>query len=265
MFGVVPKSIWQRFNPADENNMCTWAMRCLLIEEGDRKILIDTGIGTKQNAKFFNYFYLHGEDSLIQSIEQQGLNVSDITDVVLTHMHFDHVGGAVMKSASGELVPQFPNARYWTNEEHLEWALKPNLREKASFLKENIVPLVESGVLSCIKEGESPFEFMEFYWVSGHTDAQMLPIINYKGKKLAFVADLLPSYGHIPIPYVMSYDMKPLLTIKEKEDFLNYALEEEMTLMFEHDPINECCSLQKTEKGIRHKDLFPLSDWVAKR
>ena len=262
MFGVVPKSIWQRFNPADENNMCTWAMRCLLIEEGDQKILIDTGIGTKQEDKFFNYFSLHGNESLTSSLSNLSLSPTDITDVILTHMHFDHVGGAVTKSSEGELIPQFPNATYWTNEQHLATALKPNVREKASFLKENITPLIDNNCFSFIKKGETPFEFIDFHWVSGHTTAQMLPIINYKGKKLAFTADLIPSYGHIPIPYVMAYDMQPLLTLKEKDDFLSYAIDNDITLFLEHDPVNECCSLHKTEKGIRHKALFPLNDWL---
>lgn len=262
MFGVVPKSIWQRYNPADENNMCTWAMRCLLIEDGDRKILIDTGIGTKQDEKFFNYFYLHGEYSLLTSIEALNLTVNDITDVVLTHLHFDHVGGAVIRNEQDELVPQFPKARYWTNEKHWNWALKPNIRENASFLKENFVPLQEKGVLHFITEGESPFKNIQFYWVSGHTEAQMLPVINYNGKTIVFAADLIPSYGHIPLPYVMSYDMQPLLTLKEKEAFLDFAVEKNAILFLEHDPVNECCSLIKTEKGIRHADLFPLKDWL---
>lgn len=166
MFGVVPKSIWQRFNPSDENNMCTWAMRCLLIEEGDKKILIDTGIGSKQEDKFFNYFSLHGGDSLLNSISELDLSPSDITDVILTHMHFDHVGGAVTKNSEGELIPQFPNANYWTNEQHLETALKPNIREKASFLKENIIPLMDNNSFSFIQKNESPFDFIDFYWVN---------------------------------------------------------------------------------------------------
>lgn len=259
MFGVVPKSIWQRNNAADENNLCTWAMRCLLIEDGEKKILIDTGIGNKQDEKFFSHFHLHGNNSLDRSLEQLGLSPLDVTDVILTHLHFDHVGGAVVKE-KGQLLPKFPNATYWTSKQHLEAAKNPNQREKASFLEENILPLEVSGQLRFIEEGTSPFDSISFEWVSGHTEAQLLPIISYGNKKIAYCADLIPSLGHIPIPYVMAYDMQPLLTLKEKEQFLKKSFDNNYVLFFEHDPIIECCSLQKTEKGIRHKDTFPLSD-----
>ncbi len=261
MFGVVPKSIWQRISPADENNLCTWAMRCLLIEQGDRKILIDTGIGNKQSERFFSYFFLHGEDSLLGSLEKVGVKREEITDVLLTHLHFDHVGGAVMKFEK-ETHLTFPNATYWSNEEQWNWAKNPNAREKASFLLENLLPIEESGNLKFIKEGESPFENISLYFVSGHTEAQMLPIIDYKGKKIAFVADLFPSVGHLPIPYVMSYDTKPLLTLEEKTSFLEMALENNYTLFFQHDPINECCTLEQTDRGIRAKEMLKLEDVV---
>lgn len=258
MFGVVPKSIWQRYNPADDNNMCSWAMRCLLVEDGDRKILIDTGIGDKQDERFFGYFYLHGEDTLIRSLSRAGLDPEDITDVILTHLHFDHVGGAVKKDGD-EFCLTFPNATYWSNEQHWEWAINPNPREKASFLTENIIPILDSGQLGFIEEGVSPFKNIKFYWVNGHTEGMMLPIISIDEKKVAFVADLLPSIGHLPIPYVMSYDTQPLLTLKEKEKFLKVALENDYLLFFEHDPKNECCSLEQTIKGIREKEVNALS------
>lgn len=255
MFGVVPKSIWSRTNSSDEQNMCTWAMRCLLIEQGNQKILIDTGIGNKQSEKFFSYFSLYGDDSLISSLKKVGVKQEEITDVFLTHLHFDHVGGAVLKE--NELT--FPNATYWSNEEHWNWAKNPNAREKASFLLENILPIEESGQLKFINsQEECPFDNIELHFVSGHTESQMLPIIHYQGKKIAFVADLIPSIGHLPIPYVMAYDTRPLLTLEEKELFLEKAVKENYILFFEHDPINECCTLQKTEKGIRAKEVFNL-------
>lgn len=261
MFGVVPKSIWQRYNPADENNMCTWAMRCLLVEDGDKKILIDTGIGNKQDEKFFSHFYLHGGHSLDSSLSKLGVSPEEITDVILTHLHFDHVGGAVIRKGEA-LVTKFPNATYWTNEKHFETAVNPNVREKASFLEENILPLEESGQLGFIEEGVSPFENIAFEWVNGHTVAQMLPVIKVGDKTIVYCADLLPSVGHIPIPYVMAYDMQPLLTLQEKEQFLEKAYNHNYILFFEHDHKVECCNLQKTEKGIRLKDVFLLSDVV---
>lgn len=260
MFGVVPKSIWNKLNPADENNLCTWAMRSLLIEDGDRLILVDTGIGNKQDAKFFSHYYLHGEDTLDRSLARYGFHRHDITDVLLTHLHFDHVGGAIVIEKN-KMVPAFKNAIYWSNEQHWQWATKPNDREKASFLKENIQPIQDSGKLKFIevKEDIAFSDNVTIRFVNGHTHAMMLPQINnYKGKTLVYVADLLPSAGHIPIPYVMAYDMFPLTTLQEKKAFLQEALQNNFILFFEHDPLTECCTLHMTEKGIRVKDTFKL-------
>jgi glyoxylase-like metal-dependent hydrolase (beta-lactamase superfamily II) len=260
MFGVVPKTIWSKTNPADENNLCTWAMRCLLVEDGDRLILIDTGIGNKQDARFFSHYYLHGDASLDSSLAAKGFHADDITDVFLTHLHFDHVGGAV-KRENDTLVPAFKNAIYWSNHQHWDWAINPNDREKASFLKENILPIQESGQLKFTdtQQGTGFIPGFNIRFVFGHTDAMMLPLIDYKGKKILYMADLLPSVGHLPLPYVMAYDMFPLKTLNEKKIFLNEALENEYILYFEHDPMNECCTLQQTEKGIRVKDTFKLN------
>lgn len=261
MFGVVPKTIWNKSNPADENNLCTWAMRCLLVEDNNRLILIDTGIGNKQDAKFFSHYYLHGDASLDSSLSKIGFHADDITDVFLTHLHFDHVGGAVKRDGE-TLIPAFKNAIYWSNKQHWDWAVYPNEREKASFLKENIIPIQESGQLRFI-DNEDGVQFTKGFtirFVSGHTEAMMLPLIDYKGKKILYMADLLPSVGHLPIPYVMAYDMFPLKTLNEKKIFLNEALEKEYILYFEHDPVNECCTLQLTEKGIRVKDTFKVNE-----
>ncbi len=262
MFGVVPKSMWNKLNPADENNLCTWAMRSLLIEDGNRLILVDTGIGNKQDAKFFSHYYLHGEDTLDKSLAMYGFHRHDITDVLLTHLHFDHVGGAIVIEKN-KMVPAFKNATYWSNEQHWQWATKPNDREKASFLKENIQPIQDSGKLKFIEVKED-IEFSDnvtIRFVNGHTRAMMLPQINdYKGKTLVYVADLLPSVGHIPIPYVMAYDMFPLTTLQEKKAFLQEALQNNFILFFEHDPLTECCTLHMTEKGIRVKDTFKLEE-----
>ncbi|MGB3180897.1 MAG: MBL fold metallo-hydrolase [Cyclobacteriaceae bacterium] len=262
MFGVVPKSIWTRTNPADENNMCTWAMRCLLIEDGKRLVLIDNGIGSKQSDKFFGYYYLHGDQSLDNSLKQAGFGLDDITDNFLTHLHFDHCGGGVEYTdrTTGTLRPVFQNARYWTNKQHWDWANDPNPREKASFMKENILPMQESGQLAFVqKEKELPFN-MDIIYVDGHTEKQMLPKIEYKGHTIVFAADLLPSVGHIPLPYVMAYDVRPLTTMKEKEAFLNEAADNNYIIFFEHDPVNECCTVMHTEKGVRVDKIFPLSD-----
>ena len=261
MFGVVPKTIWNKTNPADENNLCTWAMRCLLVEDGNRLILIDTGIGDKQDAKFFSYYYLHGQAGLNSSLAKLGFTTDDITDVFLTHLHFDHVGGAVKRDGE-KLVPTFKNATYWSNRQHWDWAVKPNDREKASFLKENILPIQESGQLKFI-DSQDGVHFMDGFdvrFVYGHTDAMMLPLISYRGKKILYLADLLPSVGHLPLPYIMAYDMFPLKTLNEKKIFLNEALEKEYILYFEHDPVNECCTLQQTERGIRLQNTFKLNE-----
>ncbi len=261
MFGVVPKAIWNKTNPADENNLCTWAMRCLLVEDGDRLILIDTGIGNKQDAKFFSHYYLHGDATLDNSLAKHGFNRDDITDVFLTHLHFDHVGGAVEREGE-TLVPAFKKATYWSNEKHWQWATNPNDREKASFLKENILPIQESGQLKFVDtNSEAIFnENFRLRLVSGHTESMMLPLIKYKGKQLLYMADLTPSTGHLPIPYVMAYDMFPLTTLGEKKAILGEAVDHEFVLYFEHDPINECCTLQRTEKGIRVKETFKLAE-----
>lgn len=262
MFGVVPKSIWQKLNPADEQNLCTWAMRCLLIQDDDRLILIDNGIGYKQDERFLKHYHLHGNDTLEKSLASHGFSKDDITDVFLTHLHFDHCGGSIERLADGMLVPAFKNATFWSNAEHWEWAVNPNAREKASFLKENILPIQESGQLKFIETTDGiPFtDHIQIRFVYGHTDAMMLPQIRYKDKTILYMADLLPSTGHIPIPYVMGYDMFPLTTLNEKKIFLEEALENDYILFFEHDPVNECCTLQQTEKGIRVKDTFKLSD-----
>lgn len=265
MFGVVPKALWQRTNPADANNMCTWAMRSMLIEDGNRLILIDTGIGDKQDDKFFSHYYLHGDDSIDGNLAKLGFHRNDITDVFLTHLHFDHVGGAIEwnKDRTG-FIPAFPNAHYWSNENHWKWATEPNPREKASFIKENILPIQESGQLKHVNVGNDFLASTELgfdtFVVNGHTDAQMIPIINYKGKKLVFTADLLPSTGHIPLPYVMGYDTRPLLTMDEKARFLKQAAEEEYVLFLEHDSVNECCTVKMTEKGVRLDQTFAFNE-----
>lgn len=263
MFGVVPKTIWQRSNPADENNLCTWAMRCLLIEDGDKLILIDNGIGDKQDAKFFSHYYLHGEGSLIKSLNAAGFAPEEVTDMFLTHLHFDHCGGGIeyRNGHEGPLELVFPNATYWSNEDHWKWATEPNAREKASFIKENILPMQESGHLQLTDSSQhSPFPQFDIIYANGHTDKMMLPVIPYKGRKLVYMADLLPSVGHIPLPYVMGYDTRPLLTLEEKGVFLKKAADEEYVLFLEHDAVNECCTVEHTEKGVRLKQTFSLSD-----
>jgi len=260
MFGVVPKSLWSRTNPADENNLCTWAMRLLLIEDGERLILVDTGIGDKQSDKFFSHYYLHGEATLDGSLAKKGFHRNDITDVFLTHLHFDHVGGAV-KREGDQLVNAFPNADYWSNKQHWQWATEPNAREKASFLSENILPIQESGRLKFIEDYEHGISHpdIQIRFAYGHTDAMMLPQIHYQDKTILYMADLLPSVGHIPMPYVMSYDMFPLKTLEERAAYWKEIADNNYILFLEHDPENECCTLQHTEKGVRLKDTFALS------
>ncbi len=264
MFGVVPKSIWQKTNPPDDNNLCTWAMRCLLIEDGKRLTLVDTGIGNKQSEKFFSHYYLHGEDTLDTSLRSLGFHRNDITDVFLTHLHFDHCGGAIeFDKASEQFLPAFKNATYWSNERHWEWATKPNPREKASFLSENILPIAESGQLKHIhRTGDispTPLGF-DAIFVDGHTDSMMLPQITYKGKTIVYMADLLPSTGHIPLAYVMGYDTRPLITLEEKNKFLNRAAEGQFVLLMEHDSVNECCTVKLTEKGVRLDQVMKLKE-----
>lgn len=260
MFGVVPKVIWNKLYPADENNLCNWAMRCMLIVDGDRKILIDSGVGDKQDEKFFSHYYLNGDDTLEKSLAQLGYTTDDITDNILTHLHFDHVGGSVRYNKNRELVPTFKNATYWVSQAQWNWATNPNRREKASFLSENIIPMMEKGKLELIKEeGEIlPNIIARIY--NGHTDGQIIPHIKYKGKTIAFMGDLLPSTAHIPMPYVMSYDTRPLLTLEDKKKFFAEAVEHDYVLFFEHDLYNECCNLQNTEKGTRLKNTFTLAD-----
>jgi glyoxylase-like metal-dependent hydrolase (beta-lactamase superfamily II) len=280
MFGVVPKTLWSKVHPADENNLCTWALRCLLIEEGDKLILVDNGIGDKQDARFFSHYYLHGDDSLDKSLAAQGFHRDDITDVLLTHLHFDHCGGSIVREGD-RLVPAFKNATYWSHSRHWKWATEPNDREKASFLKENILPIQASGQLQFVdvterSEGHERggawrsssdevlggagaiLPGLTVRMVYGHTDAMMLPQLTYSGRTIVFVADLLPSVDHIPMAWVMAYDMFPLTTMEEKKTFLDEAVAGGYVLFFEHDPIHECCLLEKTEKGIRKGSSFRL-------
>ena len=260
MFGVVPKSIWQRTNPADERNLCTWATRLLLIEDGKRLTLVDTGIGDKQDEKFFSHYYMHGDATLDSSLAKLGFHRDDITDVILTHLHFDHCGGAIVREGE-RLLPAFNNARYWSNKDHWEWAVNPNPREKASFLKENILPIQESGQLNFIDIDAPQYDSsIQMRFANGHTEAMMLPQIEYKGKTLLYMADLLPSVGHIPIAYVMGYDVRPLVTMQERQDYWKEIVDKEYIMFLEHDAEHECATLQYTEKGIRLKDTFKLSE-----
>ncbi len=263
MFGVVPKNMWNKLYPADDNNMCSWALRCLLIETDGRLILVDNGIGNKQDEKFFGHYYLHGDDSLEKSLKKYGFTADDITDVFLTHLHFDHCGGSIKWADSNrtKAVPAFRNATYWCNPAHWDWAVNPNPREKASFLKENILPIKESGQLKMFeKEGEF-LPGIEVLFMYGHTEAMMLPVISYKNTKVVFTADLLPCTHHVGMPWVMAYDVRPLETMKEKAKFLKRAVQEKWTLYFEHDAMTECCTLQETEKGIRVERTFRSAEF----
>jgi len=263
MFGVVPKSLWQPAYPADDNNMCSWAMRCLLVEDGNRLILIDTGMGNKQNEKFFAHYYMHGSDSLDGSLGKLGLHRNDITDVFLTHLHFDHCGGAVeWNDQKDGYRTAFKNAIYWSTQAHWDWAVNPNPREKASFLKENILPIQESGQLQFV-DGKTFMTGFNVEYVFGHTEAMMLPVIPVGGRKLIYVADLMPSPVHVPLPWIMAYDMRPLETLKEKERILKICADEDYVLYFEHDKSIECATLHHTEKGIRVKETFALSELFA--
>lgn len=265
MFGVVPKTLWQKTNPADENNMCNWAMRSMLIEDGNRLMIVDTGIGDKQNEKFFSHYYMNGNDDLKLNLKKLGYSTDDITDVFLTHLHFDHCGGAIQWNKDHTAFePVFKNAIYWSNDQHWKWATEPNPREKASFLSENILPIQESGQLKFIERKDTVtrnvFNQMDVLFVDGHTDSMMIPHVKYQGKTIVFMADLLPSVGHIPLAYVMGYDTRPLITMTEKEQFLKRAVDEEFVLFLEHDSVNECCTLQMTEKGVRLKDTFKFEE-----
>ena len=261
MFGVVPKSIWQKTNPADDKNLISMSMRCMLIEDGDRLTLIDTGIGNKQSDKFFGYYYMFGDFSLDASLAKYGFHRDDITDVFLTHLHFDHCGGVIQwnKDKTG-FMPAFKNAKVWSNEEHWQWAIEPNAREKASFLKENIQPIKENGQLNFINKNIQNQVGFDVLFMDGHTEKQMLPKIQYQGKTVVFMADLLPTAGHIPLPYVMGYDTRPLLTLQEKEIFLKEAADKEFYLFLEHDAYNELITVKHTEKGVRLKESYNFTD-----
>ena len=261
MFGVVPKTIWQKTNPADSNNLINMSMRCMLIEDGDRLILIDTGLGEKQSDKFFGYYYLFGDFSLEASLKKHGFHRDDITDVFLTHLHFDHCGGVIEWNSQKTLLqPAFKNAKFWSNDNHWKWATEPNPREKASFLKENINPIKESGQLNFIHRNAIDQIGFDVLFMDGHTEKQMLPKIKYQDKTIVFMADLLPTIGHIPLPYVMGYDTRPLLTIKEKAAFLNEAANNNYYLFLEHDAYNELCTVEHTEKGVRLKNTHKFKD-----
>lgn len=266
MFGAVPKAIWNKTNPADQNNLIDISARCLLIEDGKRLVLIDTGMGNKQSEKFFSYYSLWGEGNLESSINNAGFSLDDVTDIFFTHLHFDHCGGAIKKSFSGlGFEPMFRNAVYWTNKKHWDWAVKPNKREVASFLKENLLPIEQTGRLNFLSNSGGQFSFaselgFDVFYADGHTEKQMLPIITYKGQKVAFAADLIPTAGHIPLPYVMGYDVRPLTTLKEKEVFLNYAVENNVLLFLEHDSLNEIVSLKNTEKGVRINKILKCNE-----
>jgi len=271
MYGVVPKSMWNKLNPSDENNLCNWALRCLLIEDGNRLILIDNGVGNKQDAKFFGHYHLSGTTAIDEALAVHGFHSSDITDVLLTHLHFDHCGGSINRIGD-KLLPAFNNAIYWSNQEHWNWATQPNDREKASFLKENILPIQESGQLQFIQTpindlsangrlGTTAFtNNIAIRFANGHTSQMMLPQLNYKGRTMVYMADLLPSVSHIPLPYVMAYDMFPHTTLQEKKSFLQEAAAGNYVLYFEHDAFNECCDLQLTEKGVRVGNCFTMNE-----
>jgi glyoxylase-like metal-dependent hydrolase (beta-lactamase superfamily II) len=261
MFGVVPKVMWNKLYPADENNLCNWIMRCLLIDTGDRRILIDNGIGDKQDENFFRNYYLNGDYSLESSLAKYGYTTSDITDVILSHLHFDHCGGTIKWNKDRTAYePAFVNASFHISRRQWEWATDPNNREKASFLKENILPIKESGRLRLIENDTELFTGISVRLFDGHTDGQILPVIRMGNKTIVYMADLIPSAAHVPVPYVMSYDTRPLLTMQEKETFLEEAVSNYYILFFEHDLYNECCTLHKTPKGVRIKETMTLME-----
>lgn len=264
MFGVVPKVLWQKVYPCDDSNLCNWAMRCLLIVDGDRKILIDNGIGNKQDEKWLSHYHLNGDASLEDSLMKAGYRPDDITDMVITHMHFDHCGGSINWNADRtgfELA--FPNAVYWTSRQQFEWATQPNRREEASYLKENILPIQESGRLRLIDEEGEYIPNINFRLYNGHTEGQLIPHINYHGRTVVFMADLMPSAAHIPMPWIMAYDTRPLETLKDKERFYEEALRENYILFFEHDLYNEACTLHNTPKGVRVESAGTLASFIA--
>ncbi|MEA5259127.1 MBL fold metallo-hydrolase [Arcicella aquatica] len=264
MFGVVPKSFWQKTNPADENNLCSWAMRCLLIEDGKKLILIDTGMGEKQDAKWQGYYYRHGEGDLVKSIRAKGYTENDVTDVILSHLHFDHCGGAVKWNADRtHFEMTFKNARYWTHSEHFEEAMDPNPREKATFFKENILPIQQAGQLFFTDKAiEKPFDNIAILTADGHTEKMLMPLVTYQDKKILFIADTIPSSSHIPVPYVMGYDVRPLQTMEEKSTLLNKAVENNWILFFDHDPMYDCASIKMTEKGFKPAHIGRLDAFI---
>ncbi len=264
MFGIIPKTLWEKVYPCDEKNLCNWSMRCLLIVEGDRKILIDNGIGDKQDEKFLRHYYLNGENTLEKSLAKYGFSTDDITDMILTHLHFDHCGGSIKYNkdkTAYELA--FKNATYWISKKQFNWAIQPNRRESASFLKENILPIEESGHLKLIEKDCEILPNISVKLFDGHTQGQVIPHINYNGRTIVFMADLLPSTTHIPMPWIMAYDTQPLITLKDKERYYKDALKNDYTLFFEHDLYNECCSLHETEKGVRVKETFTLEEFTG--
>jgi glyoxylase-like metal-dependent hydrolase (beta-lactamase superfamily II) len=268
MFGVVPKTIWNKTNPADDNNLIDLAARCLLIEDGNRLILIDTGMGNKQSDQFFGYYSLWGTHSLDKSLAKYGFHRDDVTDVFMTHLHFDHCGGSIQwNNSKTGYEPAFKNAKFWTNENHWEWATKPNIREKASFLSENILPMQESGQLHFVNKPDSDFDFSKdmgfgIFYVDGHTEKMMIPQLEYQGKTICFMADLIPTAGHLPLPYVMGYDTRPLLTMPEKGKFLTEAADNNYYLFLEHDAHHEIITVKNTEKGVRLKDAFSCDEII---
>lgn len=260
MFGVVPKSLWSKVYPADENNLCNWSLRCLLVKDDEKLILIDNGMGDKQDEKFFSHYYLNGDDSLKKSFSKYGFSFDDVTDVILTHLHFDHCGGSIKYDDNKNLVLAFKNAKFWSSKAQWEWATNPNNREKASFLKENILPLQEN--LKLI-DGETDFnKNIKLKIYNGHTNGQIIPHINYNGKTLVYMGDLLPSTAHIPMPWVMGYDTRPLLTLEDKKIFFDEAIKNNYTLFLEHDLYNECCTIKQTEKGPRLDKTFDLKEFI---
>jgi len=265
MFGVVPKVIWNKLYPADENNLCNWAMRCMLVVDGKRKILIDNGIGDKQDDKFLKHYHLNGDQSLVKSLNKYGFSPDDITDVVLTHLHFDHCGGSIRYNDKRELVPAFANATYHTSLQQWEWASNPNKREGASFLKDNILPIKESGKLNLFDKEHELFPGFFIRLFNGHTDGQVIPHIKVNNRTFVFCADFFPSVAHLPIPYVMAYDTRPLLTMQERQTFFKEAMQEDYILFFEHDFYHECCTLRETEKGPREKDIFTLDEFFERQ
>jgi glyoxylase-like metal-dependent hydrolase (beta-lactamase superfamily II) len=262
MFGVVPKSLWNKVYPADENNLCTLSMRCLLIETADKKILVDAGIGDKQDEKFLGYYYLSGDDSLGKSLSQIRISPAEITDVILTHLHFDHCGGSVKRDQDGKLSLTFPNAVYWISEPQYKWAVNPNQREKASYLRENIEPIFSSGSMQFAKDREFLIPEVQFRLFNGHTDGLLIPYIRYKEHTLIYVSDLLPTAAHIPASWVCGYDTRPLISMDERKSFLAEVLQNNYVLFFEHDIYRECCTLMQTEKGIRMGENFTLSEFL---